>query len=299
MWSPAAVITSSASAAQAWSGLTRKSLPASVREESETDRADTVFGSGSVPPALLRTWCSASRPRILVSLTNRSTLAWCRSGTSNRSPTPRSTFSTATRQRCWSGRRSKSSATYGNSPGSTPIAVQMWSRIATANSGNAEPTCSTRLSSLAALSRRMRADFWAYSASVEASRPHSSLPSISVACLVSASRSSQNSSALSGTSMPWAVTNSSNAARRRDTSSACASAAVTWACSGPTFALAPLIVLGGRDGRRDGPHRRHRPRADHHVLRILRSDAAAVPHHAAHRFLLRGRRPRREAARRG
>ena len=45
-----------------------------------------------------------------------------------------------------------------------PTPAQMWSRIVTADSGRAEPTCSTRLSSLAALSRRIRADFCAYSA---------------------------------------------------------------------------------------------------------------------------------------
>ena len=40
-----------------------------------------------------------------------------------------------------------------------------------ANSGRAEPTCSTRRNSFAASSRAMRAAFCAYSASVDASLP--------------------------------------------------------------------------------------------------------------------------------
>jgi len=58
--------TSAASAAQTCVGSTRKSLPANV------------FGSASTasaPTNLARTWCSCSRPPMLVSLTNRSTAA--------------------------------------------------------------------------------------------------------------------------------------------------------------------------------------------------------------------------------
>ncbi|MDA4085504.1 hypothetical protein MHAS44199_07455 [Mycolicibacterium hassiacum DSM 44199] len=90
MWSPAWATTSTASAAHGWSGLTTNSLPANV------------FGSssaGSAPYNLVRTWCSANRPRMLVSFTNRSTGPQYSSGTSSRRPAPRSTFSTATRQR--------------------------------------------------------------------------------------------------------------------------------------------------------------------------------------------------------
>ena len=85
----------------------------------------------------------------------------------------------------------------------------MWSRIASANSGSADPTCSTRLSSLAASSRSMRADFCAYSASVEASRLRSTLASSSVAWVSSSSRRFQNSSAVSGISTSCAVSSSS------------------------------------------------------------------------------------------
>lgn len=90
-----------------------------------------------------------------------------------------------------------------------PTAAQMKSRMVMADSGSAEPTCSTRLSSLAASSRAIRATFWAYSASVEASRPRSSLAISSVAWVVSSSRRFQNSSAVSGTSRSWAANSDS------------------------------------------------------------------------------------------
>ncbi|MDA4085503.1 hypothetical protein MHAS44199_07450 [Mycolicibacterium hassiacum DSM 44199] len=81
--------------------------------------------------------------------------------------------------------------------------------MASANSGSADPTASTRRSSLAASSRAMRAAFCAYSASVDASRCRSARASSSVASASSSSRRFQNSSAVSGTSMPWAFSRSS------------------------------------------------------------------------------------------